>query len=121
MKDKLQLAHLARGGAMACVGLVPGTRLHKSAEPSTHLWIVACGRPAAGLGAGQACGSASPTPLLDGATCHRGTRLPSCEMLVGDEELFRDVAWWHRSLAGLPRPSLAAEMPGGSCGQNIPG
>lgn len=72
-----------------------------------------------GLGAGQACGSASLTPLLDGTTCHGGTPLPSSEMLVGDEDLFRDVAKWHRSLAGSPCPSLAAETPGGSCGQNI--
>lgn len=41
------------------------------------------------------------------------------EVLVSAEGYFEMLGKWHRSLAGSLRPSLAAEMLGGSCGQNI--
>lgn len=61
-----------------------------------------------------------PQPLsLMGLCPPSGTPLPSSEMLVGDKDLFWDVAKCHRSLTGSTCPSLAGQMPGGSCGQSI--
>lgn len=120
MKDKLRLTHLAHGGVPACAGLVPMTGAPGSVEPTAQkLGPALGGCTGTALGAGQVCGGASLSPLLDRTTRHGGTPLPSSEMLVGDGDLFRDVAKWHRSLAGSPCPSLAAEMPGGSSGQSI--
>lgn len=59
------------------------------------------------LGTAQTCGSASSTSRLDRTVCPCGTLLPSSEMLVGDKDLFRDVAKCHRSLTGSTCPSLA--------------
>lgn len=59
------------------------------------------------LGAAQTCDRASSTPHLDRTVCPSGTPLPSSEMLVGDKDLFRDVAKCHRSLTGSTCPSLA--------------
>lgn len=53
------------------------------------------------LGTAQTCDSASSNSHLDGIVCPSGTPLPSSEMLVGDKDLFRDVAKCHRSL--VPR------------------
>lgn len=60
------------------------------------------------FGITQTCGSASSTSRLAGPVCPSGTPLPSSEMLVGDKDLFRDVAKCHRTLTGSTCPSLAA-------------
>lgn len=97
---------LARGGATACVGLVPATGDPKLVEPSTHLWV---SHPLVDT-QGQVWEQGSPRQcFLDRTVCHGGTPLPSSE--VGAEGVFRAVA-------GSPCPSLAAETPGGSCGQS---
>ena len=92
MKDKFRPTRRACGGVTAHAGLFPrpGTPSRLSTAPIFGPALGGC--TGMGLGAGQACGSASPTPLLDGTMCHSGTLLPSSEMLVGDEDLFRDVA-----------------------------
>lgn len=60
-----------------------------------------------GLGTAQTCATASSTSHLDRTVCPIGTPVPSSEMLVGDKDLFRDVAKCHRSLTGSMCPSLA--------------
>lgn len=91
MKDKLWPTHPPWGGAAAHAGLVLATGTPSWLSPVPVFGPSLGGCAGTGLGAGEACSSASPTPLLDGTMRHGATPLPSTEVLVGDEDLFRDV------------------------------